>query len=489
MVIPFLTVQFEKLVSKLSGIIQPGGNNQSSGFWGGLVTGLSLGLVWAPCAGPILASIAALAATGRVSFEVVLVTIAYVTGVGIPLFAFAYGGQQLLTRTRAISPYTPRIQQVFGVIMIITAFGIYSNYDKIIQAKLLETFPQFDQALTTFESNSAITEQLNKLKGQTSTIAINDSDLFNTNTPAPEFTGITKWLNPEQALTMESLKGKVVLVDFWTYTCINCIRTLPYVTSWYDKYKDKGFVVVGVHTPEFAFEKDTNNVKKAIEQFNIHYPVAQDNDYKTWDAYSNRYWPAEYLIDATGTIRRVHFGEGEYDKTEEAIQLLLKEAGQQVDTEKVQITDQTPRSEQSPETYLGSKRMLYLVPGGKAKNGVQTFTPSPELPVDKFTLGGKWRVDNEYSETIENGTLRYNFKGSKVFLVMRPGTAVGKVTILLDHQVVNETNAGIDVKNGEVLVDTDRLYELIDLKGQVGNHTLDLKIDNGLQLFSFTFGS
>lgn len=490
MVIPFLTVQFEKLVSKLSGIVQPGGNNQSSGFFGGLVTGLSLGLVWAPCAGPILASIAALAATGRVSFEVILVTIAYVTGVGIPLFAFAYGGQQLLTRTRAISPYTPRIQQIFGVIMIITAFGIYSNYDKVIQAKLLETFPQFDQALTTFESNSAITEQLNKLKGQTSTIAIDDSDLFNTNTPAPEFTGITKWLNPEQALTIESLKGKVVLVDFWTYTCINCIRTLPYVTSWYDKYKDKGFVVVGVHTPEFAFEKDTNNVLKAIDQFKIHYPVAQDNDYQTWDAYSNRYWPAEYLIDSKGTIRRVHFGEGEYDKMEEAIQLLLKEAGAQVDSDKVQITEQTPRSEQSPETYLGSKRMLYLIPGGKAKSGQQTFQMQPEVPLNKFSFGGTWNVMDEYSTAVSNATLKYRFTAGKVFLVMKPGQTPGQVKVLVDGKLADETNAGADVKDGVVTVDTDRLYTLVDLKNNPGEHTLELKYDNsGIQSFAFTFGS
>ena len=151
------------------------------------------------------------------------------------------------------------------------------------------------------------------------------SILLNENKPAPEFVGIVKWLNSEKPLTLSSLRGKVVLVDFWTYTCINCIRTLPYVTKWYDTYKDQGFVVIGVHTPEFEYEKDTNNVLKAIKQYNIHYPVPQDNDYVTWKAYDNQYWPAEYLIDKKGVIRRTHFGEGEYSETEQAIQALLKE--------------------------------------------------------------------------------------------------------------------------------------------------------------------
>jgi thiol-disulfide isomerase/thioredoxin len=211
--------------------------------------------VWTPCAGPILATIATLAATTAVNMQVVLVTIVYVIGVGIPLFLFATIGRVLFMRSRLLSQYTGRIQQVFGVIMILTAVAIYTNYDKTLQAKLLDAFPAYGNFVVDLESNDAVNNELEKLKGKKGEseksgavfelFPSNDEEtLFNTNTKAPEFIGITKWLNPEKALTMESLKGKVVLVDFWTYTCINCIRTLPYVTSWYDKYKDDGFVIL-----------------------------------------------------------------------------------------------------------------------------------------------------------------------------------------------------------------------------------------------------
>jgi len=327
MIIPRLSEITEVLVSKFAGIFGQS-SQKGSGFKSGFITGLSLGIVWSPCAGPILAAIAALAATGKVTGDVVLITVAYVIGVGIPLFIFAYGGQAVFTKTRFISPHLGTIQKIFGVIMLLTALAIYTNYDKYIQTQLLNAFPQFSSTLNSFENNSAIKNQLDVLKGQSSTTAPSTNDLFNANTPAPDLVGITKWLNTSASLSastdkpllIKDLKGKVVLVDFWTYTCINCIRTLPHVTSWYDKYKDKGFVVIGVHTPEFEFEKDTNNVLAAIKQYSIHYPVAQDNNYATWNNYSNQYWPAEYLVDANGNIRRVHFGEGEYDKTEQAIQ-------------------------------------------------------------------------------------------------------------------------------------------------------------------------
>ncbi len=258
----------------------------------------------------------------------VLVTLAYVSGVGLPLFLFAYGGQKVVGKTRFLSAYTGRVQQAFGVLILLTAVSIYTNYDKVIQLKLLEAFPSYSSALTSFEKNDAIKQQLDVLKGRKpSNVTTDARGLFNENKPAPEFVGITKWLNTDKPLTLKDLKGKVVLVDFWTYTCINCIRTLPHVTSWYDKYKDQGFVVIGVHTPEFQFEKETKNVENAIKQYKINYPVPQDNDFATWNAYDNQFWPAEYLIDAKGTIRRTHFGEGKYDEMEMAIQTLLKESG------------------------------------------------------------------------------------------------------------------------------------------------------------------
>lgn len=506
LVVPKLSQLLEGYVSRLSGMFGGANDPSRTGFWGGLVTGLALGLVWTPCAGPILATIATLAATTAVNAQVVLVTVVYVIGVGIPLFLFATVGRLLFTKSRVLSAYTGRIQQVFGLIMILTALAIYTNYDKTLQAKLLDAFPAYGNFVVDLESNDAVKNELDKLKGNKETSSSNTTlqnmfeakkqdNLFNAHTPSPEFTGITKWLNPEKALTMESLKGKVVLVDFWTYTCINCIRTLPFVTSWYDKYKDDGLVVIGVHTPEFEFEKDTNNVLQAIRQYNIHYPVAQDNDFATWKAYNNQYWPAKYLIDKNGVIRYTHFGEGEYDTTEKAIQLLLKETGKKVSEDMVDLDDLTPKERFSPETYLGSKRMEYFYPNGKVENGKYRFELAQSVPLNSFSLGGEWQVTDEYSRSLANPkpVLTYNFYANKVFLVLKPGSGTpetgGKVRVFLDGKLVDETNAGSDVKNGIVLVDKDNLYNLIDFQGISGEHLLRLEFEDiGIEAYAFTFG-
>lgn len=491
MLVPPLTALFERGVSKLSGMFSQNPASPNTGFWGGFIAGLTLGIVWSPCAGPILASIATLAATGKVSFEIVLVTIAYVTGIGIPLFAFAYGSQKLILKSRQLSPYTARIQQFFGVIMILTAIAIFTNYDKAIQLKLLDLFPQFGQTLNSFEGNKAITTELNKLKNYQPTTA-DEGGLFNQNYPAPEFIGITNWLNPNQPLTIASLKGKVVLIDFWTYTCINCLRTLPYVTAWYDKYHDQGLVVIGVHTPEFAFEKESKNVAAAIKQYNIHYPVAQDNNYDTWNAYQNQYWPAEYLIDAKGIVRRTHFGEGNYDESEKAIQALLQEAGQTVNTNlaATSIIDQSPTGEISPETYIGAQRMQYLYPSHRTTTGGQNFQLQSEIPLNSFSFGGPWTISDQFSSALTNAKLNYHFQAKKVFLVMAPPESGStQVKVFLDGQPIPDNLAGADVKQGVVKVDSDRLYELIDLKTGIETHLLSLEFpDGGTQVYAFTFG-
>jgi thiol-disulfide isomerase/thioredoxin len=378
--------------------------------------------------------------------------------------------------------------------MLLTAFAIYTNYDRVLQLKLLTLFPNYSQVLTGFENTSTVQKQLDALKGRKSTANVATSELFNAHTPAPEFRGISHWLNTDKPLVMSELRGKVVLIDFWTYTCINCIRMLPFVTSWYDKYKDLGFVVIGVHTPEFAFEKDTDNVLKAIKTYGIHYPVAQDDDYGTWDNFSNQYWPAEYLIDAKGIIRRTHFGEGEYDQMEMAIQALLRENGKIIkDTSLDTTRDQTPHIQLSPETYLGARRMQYYYPGGGLDVGEKTFTLSDSLPEDSFSLGGVWNITDENAVTGKNAVLNYHFSADKVFLVLRPGKNMpeggAKVTVLLDGKAVDASNAGIDAGNGVITIDTDRLYNLIDLKGKPGSHVLRLEFqDAGVEVFAFTFG-
>lgn len=473
LIIPKLNQMVEGAVSRLSGKFAP--SRRGDGFTSGFITGAALGIVWTPCAGPILATIATLAATQSVNAAIVLVTIAYVVGVGIPLFAFAFLGQRVFTKSRAFSKYTGRVQQVFGVIMIITALLILTGYDRVLQAKLLNAFPSYSSFLTKLESSDTVTQQLNSLrKGNNDKSDAQEGKPTNMldmplskYPPAPEFTGITKWLN-SKPLTMRELRGKVVLIDFWTYTCINCIRTLPYVTSWHEKYKDKGLVIVGVHSPEFEFEKKAENVENAIKQYKIGYPVAQDNDFATWNAYDNHYWPAKYLVDTKGQIRYTHFGEGNYEETEKMIQDLLKEAGKDASNEKITQQVQTPQTQTTLETYLGAKRAQ---------------------PNDYVDLSEDWQTHPEYIESGTGSTLTLRFTGSKVFLVITPPSTGGTINVMLDGKPISPQVAGADVVNGVVTLDSDRLYEFVDLKGNPGEHTLKLQFNNtGIQAFAFTFG-
>lgn len=487
--VPQFQVLMERVFTGLS-VFAPKAN-PNTGFLGGLVIGLSIGLIWAPCVGPIMASVIALAATSTVTTATFLITLSYAIGSGIPMFFIMYGGKSLLNKIPQLMLNAEKIQKGFGIVMILVAVAIFFNLDRNFEAFVAST--NYGADLTNLENNQAVRNQLNLLKGNTSTKISNSIDttgLFNTNTPAPDFVGIDKWLDTDKPLSIKNLKGKVVLVDFWTYTCINCIRTLPFVTSWYDKYKDQGFVVIGVHTPEFQFEHETANVENAIKQYSIHYPVAQDNEYATWNNYNNEYWPAEYLIDINGNIRRTHFGEGEYDQTEKAIQVLLQEAGKKVANSTIHMPDQTPSGSLSPETYLGSGRMKYYFPSGSLPNGTQTFSLSDNLSQNSFSYGGQWILTDEYAMAGDNATLNYNFTASKVFIILRPGkTNGGTVKVYLDGKIIDATQAGTDVKNGIVTVDSDRLYNVVDLHGKTENHVLKLEFQSpGIQAFTFTFG-
>lgn len=485
LVIPALSQKLEGAVSRLSGKMGMVSDPKKTGFWSGFVTGFALGVVWTPCAGPILATIATLAATQSVNLDVILVTVVYVIGVGIPLFIFATAGSALFSRSRFLSKYTGQIQQVFGVIMILTAVSIATGYDKTLQVKLLDAVPSYGNFINQLESNDTVKKELDNLRGREGSSAGSVN-----NKTAPEFVGIAQWLNTDKPLTIEEQKGKVVLVDIWTYTCINCLRTIPRINALYDKYKDQGLVVVGVHSPEFEFEKDADNVQSAINRFKIKYPVALDNDFATWNAYNNQYWPAKYLVDANGVIRYTHFGEGNYEETERMIQLLLKEAGQQVNSVIEADSDNIAYDKNSPETYLGSKRMLFLEPQGKAAIGTQNFTLIENPKNNRFSFGGQWTIANEYAAAGTNARITYNFNGEKVFMVLKKGTAVnGKIKVMLDGKVVNQSAAGTDVKNGEVNVTEDRLYEIIDLKGQPQNKVLELQfLTPGVEAYTFTFG-
>ena len=359
-------------------------------FLSGFITGLSLGALWTPCAGPILATVVTLASSGQISLTTMAVTLVYISGVGIPLFIFSLFGQQLFSRLHFVSALTSKIQRIFGIIMIATAVLILFNLDTIIQTTILNRFPFLNFSPTNFEKNT--------------------SQLFDTSTAAPEFSLGNNWLN-SPPLTITGLKGKVILVDFWTYTCINCLRTLPHLVSWYAKYQDKGLVIIGVHTPEFEFEKDIGNVTRAIANFGIKYPVVQDNDYSIWNSYQNQYWPAEYLIDQQGIIRHTHFGEGEYDTTESAIQTLLN-VNQSLDSK----PDTAPQTAISPETYLGQRRSQYFYPTGGLSLGQADFKLNSSLPLHSFSLGGRWQITTDNAVTGPNAVLNYHFLASKVYL-------------------------------------------------------------------------
>lgn len=489
MLIPSLGARFETFVNQILSPFQNKIRKEGSGFGAGYVTGFSIGLVWAPCAGPILATIATLAATQAVDTKVVLVTLAYVSGLGIPLFIFSVTGSLFFSRMRKLTKYTGVIQQVFGVIMIAAALLIYTNYDKVIQVKILNLFPSYGNFLNKIESNEKVSKELSALRGEEDLKPqVSQGEGLSDLGPAPELTGIANWLN-SAPLSMESLKGKVVLIDFWTYSCINCVRTLPHLTGWYERYKDKGFVIIGVHTPEFAFEKDIKNVQNALKQFKINYPVAQDNAYGTWKAYKNRYWPAKYLVDANGRIRYTHFGEGKYDKTENAIRTLLQEAGQTIDVSLNLLEDKTPRYKRTPETYLGVKRMAHFSSLEKPIIGEQTFTLPEILSQDHFAYQGVWTLNNESGKAKKGSALEIHFKADKVFLVIGPSAAGQSVTLFIDGKKVNATNAGADVKDGNIMLDQERLYHLIDLKGKLESHTLRIEFNNDdIKVYAFTFG-
>jgi len=488
LIVPGFQNLIERLFSKLS-VLGPKASPHA-GFWGGFIIGLTIGIVWTPCVGPILASVIALAATARVTTETFLITLTYSIGTAIPMFLIMYGGKNLLNKNPWLTKNTTIIQKAFGVLMILFALLIFTNVDQQIEAYLAAT--PYGADLTQLENNSLVNKQLNTLNGnQSASPQLNSSDLFNADSPAPDFVGITKWLNTNKPITIASLKGKVVLVDFWTYTCINCIRTLPHVTSWYDKYHNEGFIVIGVHTPEFEFEHETANVQNAIKQYHIYYPVGQDNNYATWNNYNNEYWPAEYLIDATGTIRREDFGEGQYDQMELAIQTLLKQSGHKVTQKLDTLPDMTPQDQISPETYLGSDRMQYYYPSATLGDGTDNYTLSESLPQNSFSLGGQWTITSGNAVTGKNATLTYNFTASNVYLVLNPSSGKNPsiVKVYLDDKPVDLTNEGTDVKNGILSVTTDRLYNLINLHGKSESHVLKLEFDTpGTQGFAFTFG-
>lgn len=448
-------------------------------FVGGLLIGFSLGLLWTPCVGPILASVISLSITGEVSTQSALITFSYALGTALPMLMIMLAGSTALQKVPWLVKNTGKIQKAFGVLMIITAIGIFFNVDRKFQSLVLRTFPNYGVGLTKFEDNDQVRkalQQINQKPVNEKLMGEPMSDVISKGPVAPELILGGAWLNSEP-LTLEKLKGKVVLVDFWTYSCINCQRTLPYLRTWWEKYKDKGLVIIGVHSPEFEFEKNIKNVEVATKDFSLTYPIMQDNDFATWRAYDNHYWPAKYLIDKDGYIRYTHFGEGQYDETERFIQNLLEETGAQLS---VDISNPDYKIEtKTPELYLGYARLQNLVsPEKVAQDKMAVYSAPKILPVNRFSFEGSWRVASEYSAPTENAVLTLNFDAKNVFLVMRPkAEKSGKVNVSLDGEQVKV-----------IEVNGDKLYQLIELPS-AGPHQLKLNfLDDNIEIYAFTFG-
>jgi cytochrome c biogenesis protein CcdA/thiol-disulfide isomerase/thioredoxin len=431
------------------------------GMLGGIAIGALIGLVWTPCAGPILAAVLVQVIRQQTDLAGNLVILSFGIGAGVPMLVIALTGRRIMGRLGFFARHAEAVRKGFGVLILLSVAYIASGAD--IEALFMPK-----------ETAEAPRGELVLQEGLGQPYA------------APEFAGIEAWQN-SPPLTMKELQGKVVLIDFWTYSCINCVRTLPYLTDWDRKYRDMGLVIVGVHSPEFEFEKKPANVRDAIAQHGIRYPVALDNQLSTWLNFNNRYWPAHYLIDRQGRVVYTHFGEGKYNVTENNIRYLLGLTGQ---GETIKIEGPTFAFGQTPETYLGYDRADSF--GGREQvardaQGVYRFPAS--LPDDAWALSGTWKVEREKIVAGGQGAaLRLNFKARKVFLVL--GTASGKpvrLSLRLNGKEVG-SYAGKDAPAGVVSVERNTLYELIDQQSPK-NGLLEIETDApGLEAYAFTFG-
>jgi cytochrome c biogenesis protein CcdA/thiol-disulfide isomerase/thioredoxin len=442
---------------------------------GGFFLGASLGLVFIPCGGPVLATLTANAATDRVGGWIVAIAIAYAAGAAVPLLAIAHGSRGLAARFRQ---HAQAVRVAGGVLMAAAAVVIYQGWAENLQTKV----PGYAQWVQdAIEGNSAAKTRLDRLGGKSNAVFVPRGQQLASQLgkvplkdygTAPDVHDISAWIN-SRPLSLNGLRGKVVLVDFWTYSCINCLRTLPYLKAWDARYRSKGLVILGVHTPEFAFEHDLGNVREAVKRLGIDYPVALDNGYGTWKAYSNNYWPADYLVDQAGRVRDVHFGEGDYAKTERNIRLLLEagKAGRLPQPER--DTDRTPLEIRTPESYLG-----YLRIGNYTGSPLRTDRPAAyrfpaSLTQDSYAYAGTWKVEGERIVAEDDARLRLNFTARTVHLVL---TGRGLVTVELNGK-----------PQATVRVNGDRLYTLV-AQEHAADGLLELGFTPGLAAYAFTFG-
>ena len=450
---------------------------------GGFVLGLSLGLVFVPCAGPVLAAISVAAANHRITASSFFVTVSYAVGAALPLLLFAVLAQRAVTGRATLRAHLPALRRVAGAVLAVTtlaiAFGLLDPLQRAV--------PGYTSALEDHvEGSASVLKQLQALSGEHANKFVEKANADKASRAvtvalpklglAPNFTGIVSWFNTpgDRPLSLSQLRGKVVLVDFWTYSCINCQRALPHVEGWYADYKKDGLVVVGVSTPEFAFEHVVSNVRSAAGNLGIHYPVAIDNNYKTWDAYNNEYWPADYLIDPTGEVRAYSFDEGGYSTMERNIRTLLAANGAKNLPAPTDVPNKTPTTQTTPESYIGYEEAQYESGTPVVDNKAIVYKAPNPVPPNTYAFNGTWDDHSQEATAGSDASIDLNFFADDVYLVMG-GT--GTVAVSFDGRHLQTLNVG----------GVPRLYTLFS-ENALENGQLDLTFSPGVQAYDFTFG-
>jgi cytochrome c biogenesis protein CcdA/thiol-disulfide isomerase/thioredoxin len=454
------------------------GEKNKGKYVGPILIGLALGPVFASCSPTYAFILASILPSSFLAGIIYLVT--YTLGLVLALLLVSVAGREFISRFSWAVDTHSLFRRALGVVFILIGVAVISGYQVKAETWVANHLPfdetRIERVLLAKQSKNSIIHKLAQ--------SASGSNVLNVQpTPAPEFQGLTNWIN-SPPLTMAQLKGKVVLVDFWTYSCINCIRTLPYIEKWYSAYQGKGLVIVGVNTPEFAFEHNPDNVQAAVKKDGILYPVALDNNYDTWNAYNNDSWPADYLIDKSGNIRYVSQGEGDYDKTEKAIQQLLGiKAPLQTPGGTVPITQ-----DQTPETYFGTNRAQNYTGLPDLNDGTANFQTASPLDQDQWTLGGSWQVSQD-SITSNNDTSKLIFHANaKDIYMVASGAGASNQSVGVSLAGAAAGQYGDDVSGGNVTVSGSRLYHIVSLK-QAGDTTVTLTVPKGVSLYTFTFGS
>jgi cytochrome c biogenesis protein CcdA/thiol-disulfide isomerase/thioredoxin len=532
---PELSDRLTRPLVALGGRLSESADRDESGsVWPSLLLGIATGLLWAPCAGPVLGLILTGAALQGANVQTTFLLLAYAAGAATSLaLALLIGGRVFTAMKRSLGA-GEWVRRGLGAAVLVAVVAIFFGLDTgfLTQISLANT-ASLEQGLvdrirpTSAKVAAEPSSSVVMPEGGAAMMSANPSMMMSANAPTmamngnpaammkaaeapaskalpvegslPSLSGAVEWLN-SPPLTPAELKGKVVLVDFWTYSCINCLRSIPYVRAWADKYKDQGLVVIGVHAPEFAFEKNIGNVKQAVAKLKIDYPVAIDNDYAIWRAFNNEYWPADYFIDAKGQIRHHFFGEGDYSESEKVIQQLLAEAGRgnlPVDMVSVSATGAEAASDaadvKSPETYIGFARSEnFASPGGAVGDTPHVYATGDLSRLNDWGLSGDWTVGGQSAALNKaDGAISFRFHARDLHLVLGP-SADGKPVrfrVTIDGEKPGESHGADINSDGEGTVTDHRLYQLVRQSGPVMDHTFSIQfLDPDVQAYAFTFG-